>query len=65
MLSQEAIQKILGIDEYIPLEPKEMVKNLVITFYPHDNQKVSKNIIDFAEKLKKGPSVRKPTVQHM
>ncbi|MEK9185931.1 MAG: hypothetical protein AAB863_04110 [Patescibacteria group bacterium] len=52
MLSQEAIQKILGINEYVPLEPEEMAKELTVTFYPHHKHKVSKNILDFAEKFR-------------
>jgi len=33
MLSQEAIQKILGIGGVIPLEPEEMAKNLTMTTF--------------------------------
>ena len=52
MLSQQAIQKILGIEGDIPLKPEVMAKELIITFYPHHNHKVSRNILDFAEKFR-------------
>jgi len=38
MLSQEAIQKILGIDDKIISTPEEMAKNLTITFFPFESK---------------------------
>ena len=52
MLSQLSIEKILGINQSVPVDPKVMANNLVITFYPYKNHKISNNILSFAEKLK-------------
>lgn len=51
-LSQEAIQKILGIEEKVSLTPEEMADKLNITFYPYVSPKTSKEVRDFSEKLK-------------
>lgn len=52
-ISQEAIQKILGIEEDVKLEPKEMAPDLKITFFPHDQENINENIKSFSEELKK------------
>lgn len=51
MLDQNTIQKILGIEETVYTDPKEMADKLNITFYPYDKDKVSDNIKNFREKL--------------
>ena len=53
MLSQEAIQKILGIEGTINLVPEEMVKELTITFFPENKTRYSQNIKNFADLLQK------------
>ncbi len=53
MLSQEALQKILGITEKVFITPKEMADKLNITFFPYISPNTSQHLIDFAEKLKK------------
>ncbi|MEN9614450.1 MAG: hypothetical protein RLZZ347_757 [Candidatus Parcubacteria bacterium] len=53
MISQEAIQKILGIDEMVYLTPEEMADKLNITFFPRIGKNISKDAIDFSERLKK------------
>ena len=46
MLSQEAIEKILGIREKTTLTPEEMVGKLSLTFYPlKDSSKISKQVL--------------------
>lgn len=52
-LSQEAIQKILGIEERVYLTPEEMADKLNVTFYPHTSSAVSNEVYDFARRLKK------------
>ncbi len=53
LLSQETIQKILGLgDEIIPLEPGEMARHLTVTFYPEEGQIISGRVKDFGDKLK-------------
>lgn len=51
MLSQEAIQKLLGIEEKVHLSPREMADQLNITFYPKRGAKVSPATVAFFEKL--------------
>ena len=52
-LSQEAIQKVLGLQEkHIPLEPEEMARDLVVTFYPEEGQIISPRVKAFGERLK-------------
>lgn len=53
MLSQEAISKILGIEEIVPLSAEEMADKMNITFYPYDKRKVSANVLSFVNKLEK------------
>jgi hypothetical protein len=43
MISQLAIQKILGINEKVFVDPKDMVTQMVVSFYPQKNN-VSENI---------------------
>ncbi|MBU6390138.1 hypothetical protein KGQ31_01160 [Patescibacteria group bacterium] len=50
MLSQEALQKILGIEGKVSLTPEEMADQLNITFFPHRHA-ISKNVAHFAEIL--------------
>jgi hypothetical protein len=51
MLSQEAIQKILAIDEEVDILPEDMADKLNITFYPYKSRELSKNILDFKKSL--------------
>ena len=37
-LSQEAIQRILGIESDMYFDPKEMAKNLMVTFFPESGK---------------------------
>lgn len=53
MLSQEAIEQILGIEEKVDTTVEQMAGKLNITFFPHEKNKVSKNILSFADDLKK------------
>ena len=42
-LSQEAIQKVLGLQEkQILLEPKKMARELMVTFYPEEGQIITR-----------------------
>lgn len=50
-ISQEAISKILDIEDKIYLTPEEMADKLNITFFPYDKNKNSKEVIRFAQKL--------------
>ncbi|MDO8618697.1 MAG: hypothetical protein Q7R49_01995 [Candidatus Daviesbacteria bacterium] len=53
MLSQEAVEKILGIKEKTTLTPKEMADKLNITFYPiSEPHRVSPQIKEFNNKLR-------------
>lgn len=52
MISREAAQKILGIEEEVYVKPKEMADKLNITFYPHDPADVSCAVLHFAARLK-------------
>lgn len=51
-ISQEAIQKILGIEEKISLRPGEMAKTLTVTFFPYNQNDASQNVKNFSEELK-------------
>ncbi len=51
MLSQEAIQQLLGIEEKVHLSPREMADQLNITFYPKKGTGVSPETVAFFEKL--------------
>ena len=53
MISQEAIRKILGIKEEIPLTPEEMADKLNVTFYPYDQNNVSEETKNFRIQLEK------------
>lgn len=53
MISQEAIQKILGIDGNVCLKPEEMIKNVKLTFFPYSQEKVSREILSFSQEFKK------------
>jgi hypothetical protein len=52
LISDEAISKILGIGEKVPLTSLEMADKMNITFFPFDEKVQSKNVIDFYNKLK-------------
>lgn len=52
MLSQEALQKILGIEEKVHLKAEEMADQLNITFFPYRSPAVSEPVERFAEKLR-------------
>lgn len=51
MLSQDAIQKILGIEEVVPLSAEEMADKMNITFFPYDHSSISSNVLRFVKKL--------------
>ena len=51
MLSQEALQKILGIKEKVYLSEADMADKLNITFFPFVHHEVSSHIRAFAERL--------------
>jgi len=51
MISQEAIQTILGIKEKVHIEPSEMADKLNITFYPFDPEKASAEVQVFQKKI--------------
>jgi hypothetical protein len=51
MISQSAIEKILGIHEKVEMSPDEMVKKLKVSFYPH-RDKANMRLSKFADDLK-------------
>ncbi len=52
MISNEAIKNLLGITEDVALSEKDMVKQLVVTFYPKYNKTTtSETIKKYAERL--------------
>ncbi len=53
MISQEAIQKILGIEETVHVKPEDMVSKITLTIFPYDKSKISPQIKNFADKLTK------------
>ncbi len=54
MLSQEAIEKILGIREKTTLTPEEMAGKLSLTFYPlKDSSKISEQVLIFSKELER------------
>jgi hypothetical protein len=52
MLSQEAIQKILGIKDKVSIAPEEMAKEMKVAFYPISGKEVGGDIEGFESKLK-------------
>ncbi|MES2314447.1 MAG: hypothetical protein V4524_00725 [Patescibacteria group bacterium] len=52
MISQEAIQKILGIGEQVDVDPKDMARTLTITFFPEKGHIYSKKVKDFSDLLR-------------
>ncbi|MDZ7726352.1 MAG: hypothetical protein U5L75_02100 [Candidatus Campbellbacteria bacterium] len=52
-MNEEVIRKILGLklDKKVCLTPYEMAKTIKVTFFPYDKEKVSNNVIKFAEKI--------------
>jgi hypothetical protein len=52
MISQEAIQKILGIKEEIYTTAEKMAEELNITFFPYISPHTDPHLIDFANKLR-------------
>lgn len=53
MLSQEAIQKILGIHEEVQVTPEQMSGKLNITFFPYEKTSTSPEVLFFIKKLEK------------
>lgn len=53
MLSQEAIQKILGIEEKVHITPSEMADKLNITFFPYNKENVSPQVLQFLQQIEK------------
>ncbi|MEK7538327.1 MAG: hypothetical protein AAB552_00655 [Patescibacteria group bacterium] len=53
MLSQEALQKILGIKEDVYVTPEEMADKLNITFFPYDPRSASAQVLKFLQQLEK------------
>ena len=51
MISQEAIQKILGIESKVSLSADEMVKEMAVTFFPEKGTGIDENVIAFSKKL--------------
>ncbi|MBI2024248.1 hypothetical protein HYT00_02590 [Candidatus Giovannonibacteria bacterium] len=52
-ISQKAIQKILGLgEELVLLSVEDMARNLTVTFYPQDGQKISEPVKIFGSRLK-------------
>lgn len=51
IVSQEALEKILGISQGTPLSAEEMAKKLKITFFPFDPKKLSPNVQSFVKKF--------------
>lgn len=52
MLSQKALQGILGIKDTLHLAPQEMAENLDVTFFPYEKENVSREVLVFADELK-------------
>jgi hypothetical protein len=52
MLNQETLQAILGIREKVYIAPEEMAGKMNITFFPHCNENLNPNLLDFEKKLK-------------
>lgn len=52
MISQTALQNILGIEEVVHLTPKDMVGKVRFTFSPETNN-ASANVLKFVERLKR------------
>lgn len=53
MLSQEAIQKILGIEEKVYITPEEMADKLNVTFFPYNKDIASQEVLSFLNQLEK------------
>jgi hypothetical protein len=53
MLSQEALEKILGIEEKISITAEEMADKMNVTFYPHVGKNIDQEVFSFVEQLKK------------
>ena len=51
MLTQQATQKILGINEKVHMTKEEMIEKFSVTFSPHSHN-ASENIKEFEQKLK-------------
>lgn len=52
MLSQDAYEAMLGIEEKLPLSPEKMADGLNITIFPYDEDDVSKNVASFVYELR-------------
>jgi hypothetical protein len=53
MLSQEALEKILGIEEKVSITAEEMADKMNVTFFPHIGKNVDNEVFLFVEDLKK------------
>ncbi|MDD5318376.1 MAG: hypothetical protein PHF79_00945 [Candidatus Pacebacteria bacterium] len=51
MISQEAIQTILGIKEKVQVTPEEMADHMNVVFFPNTSKNISKQVIDFRKRL--------------
>jgi len=49
IISNDAIKKILGVNDKIYLTPKQMAKNVCVTYYPY--AKINKEILNFKNRL--------------
>ncbi len=52
MISQQAIQKILGINDKVSMSAEEMVKEMKVVFFPKKGTGTTENVSIFSERLK-------------
>lgn len=52
MLSEDAINLILGIKDKVPLTSEQMARGLTVTFFPRQKEAVSANVKEFTEELR-------------
>lgn len=52
MISQEAIEKILGIEAKVATTSEEMADKLNITFFPYEESRISNEVLIFVKKLR-------------
>lgn len=53
MISQESIQKMLGIKGQVILSPDEMARDLKITFFPKIGKNIDSEVVSFSNEIKK------------
>ena len=51
MLSQEALNKIIGIKETVPLSHNDMAKFMSVTMFPFKETEVSLNVLSFYKEV--------------